>query len=296
MCKNSANYLDIFLEMDEQNLKGGLARTRSKLPVQRISSKPTFLWFNMPDFYFMLMCYSFTPVKSPDGIIWLPKKVLEQYKRDGTIKQIEDDIFPGQNAIIWIWSREIEPREMRFDMVPRFYKTNLMMAEMLKRKASKKRGEEGFPSYNARSETILERASWKTPWHERKRMVVPVTQFRERPNEEDAPKEFQNKEYIIHLDGQKNLVGLYDRWQNDKGEVLDSFGIITVASNGNALLESIHHTRCPVILDNQQVEEWLDPKTPPERAMEMLKLYSADAMTLEDITKPKPENPQQSLF
>lgn len=108
---------------------------------------------------------------------------------------------------------------MRFDLVPRFYlkKENFPLVEMLKRKRSKKNGRTGFDSYNARSESILERASFRTPWAESIRMVVPILAFRERPNEEEAPKEFQGRENIIHLASSKNLAGVYDRWMNTLG-------------------------------------------------------------------------------
>ncbi len=236
------------------------------------------------------MCYAFTPVKTPEGIIWLPKKVLLQYQAQGKVFPDGDDwVFPGHRPQIFTWiDGEIGAKEMHWDLVPRFYlqKENLPVAEMLKRKKSRKQGGDGFSSYNARSESMTELASFRKPWAESKRMVVPVSGFRERPNEEDAPAEFRGREYTIHLAGTKNLAGIHDRWENAQGESLDSFTIITVDSKGNPLLESIYHPRCPLILDHAQVEEWLDAKTTPERAKEMIKLYSAKDMTLEEMIKP----------
>lgn len=243
------------------------------------------------------MCYSFTPVKTPEGVIWLPKKVFDHFRDEGRIS-FDPGIFPGDRPYVYTWmDGEIQEREMRFDLVPRFYlkKESPPLAEMLKRKASRKKGGDGFDSYNARFESLLERASYRTPWAESKRMVVPVSAYRERPNEEDAPAEFRGREYVIHLAASKNLAGIHDRWVNRQGEMLDSFSIITVSSAGNPLIESIYHRRCPLILDHAQVEEWLDPKTTPERALGMIRLYPADEMTLEEITRPKvPKTPEQT--
>jgi putative SOS response-associated peptidase YedK len=247
------------------------------------------------------VCYSFTPVGDPDTgrITWIPPKVLKDLERQGIVRKM-DPYFPGDMVEIWKWTKAgIEPFQARFDLVPSFFKPHLSKAEMLKEKESRRKGSDGFSSYNARSESMLQKPTWKGPWRERKRMVVPVSAFRERPNEDDAPKEFRGREYLIQLASQGNLAGLYERWENGKGEVLDSFGIITVPSKGNALLESIYHPRCPLILDNGQVEQWLDPGTSQEQALRMVTLYPAGEMTLEEIVlapKPRPHGEQQSLF
>lgn len=237
------------------------------------------------------MCYSFTPVGDPDTgrITWIPPKVLMQLEREGKVWRI-DPVFPGDPAEIWRWTKNgIEPVQARFDLVPRFFKTGLSRAEMLKEKESRRKGSAGFSSYNARSDGLLLKPTWKGPWRERKRMVVPVAGFFERPNEDDAPREFRGRRYFIRLDSPMNLAGLYDRWENDKGETLESFGIITVASDGNPLLQSIHHPRCPLILDHDQVERWLDPGTTPEEAMRMVKLHPAEGMTVSEMA---PEDPK----
>jgi putative SOS response-associated peptidase YedK len=247
------------------------------------------------------MCYSFTPVGDPDTgrITWIPPKVLKDLERQGIVRKI-DPYFPGDMVEIWKWTKAgIEPFQARFDLVPSFFKPHLSKAEMLKEKESRRKGSDGFSSYNARSESMLQKPTWKGPWRERKRMVVPVSAFRERPNEDDAPKEFRGREYVLHLASQGNLAGLYERWENGMGEVLDSFGIITVPSKGNVLFESIYHPRCPLILDNDQVEQWLDPGTSEEQALRMVKLYPAEGITLEEIVpapKIRPHGEQQSLF
>ena len=53
-----------------------------------------------------------------------------------------------------------------------------------------------------------------------------------------------------------------------------------------------------LILEDSQVEEWLDPKTKPDRARDMIRLYSGDEMKLEEVIqvqKPKASK-QLDLF
>jgi putative SOS response-associated peptidase YedK len=232
------------------------------------------------------VCYAFTPVQDPSGAItWLPRKVLDQYLKAGLISPPEE-IFPGDRTDIYRWiGPGPEPAEMRFDLVPRFYlqKERLPLGEMLKRKRSRKRDGDGFSSYNARSESLLERAAFRGPWLESKRMAVPISAFRERPNMDGAPADFRGRDYRIHLPGTKFLAGIWDRWENGRGESLESFSILTVDSLGNGLLRSIWHERCPLILEPEEAQRWLDPATTPEEALRMIRLYPAEAMRLEEI-------------
>src|SRR5205085_8176952 len=63
------------------------------------------------------------------------------------------------------------------------------------------------------------------------------------------------------------LAGLWEHWRRGE-EVIDSFTIITTSAN--QLLEDIHD-RMPVILDEPDYEEWLDPRTAADRAKALLK-------------------------
>ncbi|MBW8889412.1 MAG: SOS response-associated peptidase family protein [Fibrobacteres bacterium] len=250
------------------------------------------------------MCYSFTPVQDPSGAItWLPRKVLDQLLKEGRI-QAPEEVFPGDRANIFRWTDlGVAPAGMRFDLVPRFYlrKEDLPLEAMLKRKRSRKQGGDGFSSYNARSESLLERPAFRGPWLESKRMIVPVSAFRERPNMDGAPEEFRGRDFRILSSGPMILAGIWDAWRNREGENLESFSIITVDSAGNPLLRSIWHERCPLILDPDQVGKWLNPETSPEEAMKMIRLHPSEGMRLEEIAPPAPgkkpgEAQQTSLF
>jgi putative SOS response-associated peptidase YedK len=54
-----------------------------------------------------------------------------------------------------------------------------------------------------------------------------------------------------------------------RGEKLDSCTVITLSSEGHALLKSIRHERIPLILTESQVGTWLDPKISPAQALQL---------------------------
>jgi putative SOS response-associated peptidase YedK len=225
------------------------------------------------------MCYGYHRLELPDGRRgWISEKDLrklpmwEQAKIRGDGWQFARDMAPvllegGRGAV------------MRFDLVPRWYlqREGLPLAETLKRKQSRAKGQRGFDSYNARSESVRELPSFRAPWAEGKRCVVQVDMFRERPNMDEAPKEFRGKEYNVHLDAPRFAAGLWDRWERGE-EALESFAILTVDSAGNDVLRGIWHERCPVLLTEAEALEWVDPKTPLDRAAALCRLLDAEHM------------------
>jgi putative SOS response-associated peptidase YedK len=196
---------------------------------------------------------------------------------------------------------------VRWDLVPRDFlssEPSFPLSEILKKKNSRAKNPAtgkswGFDSYNARVETIASLASFKKPWQEGLRCILPTQAFKERPNMDGAPAAFKGKEYVIKLDGTYFLGGIYDTWER-KSEKLDSCTIITMSSKGNAKIEGIWHERIPLILTEQEALRWLDPKTTPDQAMHMCKQLSADRMEISEVekpaAKPKPESQQGSLF
>lgn len=249
----------------------------------------------------MGMCYGFYPVVKPvGGVDWVPREEFFRMHREGRVTVRGDGFHYVKDDIgVYTWRNGIEAAPMYWDLVPRrfFQKENPSKAEMLKQKNSRAKGSKGFSSYNARSETVEELFSFRDPWREGKRMATPASAFRERPNMDGAPPEFRGKEYEVQLDGPMYLAGIWDKWENKAGEALDSCTIITVDSLGNSVLRGIWHERCPLILDESALQEWLDPKTTPERARDMFRLFPAARMEARLVPPPPGKSPeQQSLL
>lgn len=128
-----------------------------------------------------------------------------------------------------------------------------------------------FSTINARTETISTSPVFRGPFKSR-RCLVPASGFYE------WQQTGQGKQpYCIRLKGGElfAFAGLYDIWQDDEGQELYSYTIITTTPN--ALVAPIHN-RMPVILHRQDEDAWLDKDTDPARLRSFLVPYHADKM------------------
>jgi putative SOS response-associated peptidase YedK len=103
---------------------------------------------------------------------------------------------------------------------------------------------------NARAETVREKPSFRHCFR-RKRCIIPASGF----FEWHTLGELKQPHYISLRD--KSLLGfagLWDTWENH-GKIIESCTIVTTTAN--SFLEPIHE-RMPVILDDENLTEWLD--------------------------------------
>ncbi len=123
-------------------------------------------------------------------------------------------------------------------------------------------------TFNAKSETIWEKPAFRDAAR-RKRCMVLAHGFFEWYSAPDKKIPF----YIKRNDNQPfAFAGLYDTWTNpDTGEMIHSFSIITTAAN--TLLEKIHNSkkRMPVILPQRVEKDWINPQTPSQTLLDLLK-------------------------
>ena len=80
---------------------------------------------------------------------------------------------------------------------------------------------------------------------------------------------------------------IYDTWiNNQNGETINSFSIITTAAN--SLMETIHNTkkRMPLILNKNDVQIWLDPEMiKKEFINQFIKPYDESLMKAHTISR-----------
>ncbi len=134
-------------------------------------------------------------------------------------------------------------------------------------------------TYNARSETIFERPSFRIPILSR-RCLIPSTGYFEYHHNNDKTK----TPYLIYLPDEEvfSMAGVYDSWISPKtGEVYNTFSMIT--TQANELTYEIHNGgknphRMPVIINKQDEEKWLDPKLNKLDIQSMLKPFEASLM------------------
>lgn len=142
-----------------------------------------------------------------------------------------------------------------WSLVPRWWKDSL---EDIK-----------FSTFNARSEDITEKVTYRTPWKQSQRCLIPATWFYEFEAVKDNGKVIKLP-YRVQ-DERKEIItfaGLYETWIDKKGNELQSATIITCASKGD--LAKIHD-RQPVIIKEEDREKWLDKSTTPDEAYKLLK-------------------------
>jgi putative SOS response-associated peptidase YedK len=125
---------------------------------------------------------------------------------------------------------------------------------------------------NARSETVNSLGMFREAFHTR-RCLIPGDAFYEWT--EAKPK----RRYRLSLkDGSPiGFAGLWDRWDGD-GKPILSATMLTTSPNE---LIGAFHGRMPVILSPADYDVWLDPDTPADRLLALLRPYPSDLMAAE---------------
>lgn len=110
-------------------------------------------------------------------------------------------------------------------------------------------------TFNARSETIGEKPSFRAAFKKR-RCIIPATAFyewRAIPGQRKKERLRFEAAYGLPL----ALAGLWEHWKRpETGELVESFTIITTSAND--FMAPIHD-RMPVILNDADMDLWIDP-------------------------------------
>lgn len=151
----------------------------------------------------------------------------------------------------------------------------------------------GYNTFNARKETLLEKAAFKQAAQSRRCLVV-MDSFYEWKKEGS-----QKTPYRIFLKDQPifAVAGLWEIWQHSSGKLVHSCTIITQQPNefmGNL------HDRMPAILPQQLEQHWIDDDISAKEAIELLRPIPSEEMDAYEMdpVKGKPDNTgkQMSLF
>ncbi|MFC2065019.1 SOS response-associated peptidase [Chloroflexota bacterium] len=128
---------------------------------------------------------------------------------------------------------------------------------------------------NARAETLAEKPSFRGSFKYR-RCLIPTNGFYEWKKRQNSK---VKQPYLIHLKngGIFAFAGLWDEKQTEDGSIIKTFTIITTSPN--SLLSSIHN-RMPVILNEKNYAEWLEPlPKSPSTLQQFLNPYPSELMT-----------------
>lgn len=124
---------------------------------------------------------------------------------------------------------------------------------------------------NARAEGIETKPSFRSPFRHR-RCLVPASGFYEWRHDGAGKQPF----FVHPVAAQVFLLaGIWDHWQGQEGEVIESVAIITTTAN--ELMQPIHD-RMPVVLEEKDLAAWIDPGTDLEVVRAMLKPWPSERM------------------
>ena len=151
-------------------------------------------------------------------------------------------------------------------------------------------------TYNARSETVFEKASFRKPILYN-RCIIPSTGYFEHRHNEDGSK----TPYFIHMKDFDvfSFGGVFDKWTNpETKEEIYTFSIITTPAN--ELTGWIHNggansKRMPLILHPDEEQNWLLPELNNQDIKSFMQTYPANEMAAyairNDFIKKKPDDP-----
>ena len=130
----------------------------------------------------------------------------------------------------------------------------------------------GFKTINARAETVANKPAFRDAFVSR-RCLLPADGFFEwrRSGKEKQPFHFGMQDDSLFA-----FAGLWDRWRDPTGTVIESCSILTTTPN--SLLADVHD-RMPVILRQENYDLWLDPGFKDVKALaEVLAPFDAAQM------------------
>lgn len=141
-------------------------------------------------------------------------------------------------------------------------------------------------TYNARSETVAEKPSFRDAWKRGRRCIIPAKSIYEPSYEQPgSPVRWR----IKRTDGrQLGIAGLWGGWKAPDGKELLSFTMLTVNADGHPVMQRFHapndEKRMVVILEEADYGRWLD--CPLDRMADFLTRYPAELLTTEAAPLP----------
>jgi putative SOS response-associated peptidase YedK len=132
-------------------------------------------------------------------------------------------------------------------------------------------------TFNARSETVHEKPSFRDAWRRGQHCIIPADAIFEpdwRSGKAVATR-------ICRSDGEPmGIAGLWSSWRSPAGETVLSFTMLTINADDHPLMRHMHRPneekRMVVILPDAAQQDWLDAPAP--RSMAFLQPYPADRL------------------
>lgn len=159
------------------------------------------------------------------------------------------EVYPGQAGPV---VTSMDPRAVQygsFGLVPHWAKPDLARR-----------------TYNARSETVASKPSYRSAWRQGQLAVIPVMGFYEPNYETGKPVRWR----ISRADGRMfGLAGIWERRLDDPGISAWSFSMLTINATDHPLMSRFHapedEKRSVVVLDDEDWDAWLNARSDADR-------------------------------
>lgn len=205
-----------------------------------------------------------------------PKQLAKYY--NANIEQVENwvphyNVAPDTNVPVLFDDGERDFQFARWGLRPEWY---------VKKFGTHKQ------QINSRAETLIEKPFYRKQLQER-RCILPVTGYFEwkKTSSGKQPYRFTAKD-------EGDLLSLACVWEVDKVQGHDQVTFAIVTTEANDMMKPIHN-RMPVSLGIGDVDEWLNPETPPDELHEMMRPPETASlrsyMVSRDVNSPRNDNP-----
>ena len=132
-------------------------------------------------------------------------------------------------------------------------------------------------TYNARSETVAEKPSFRDAWKRAQHCIIPADAIYEpdwRSGKAIATR-------IERADGEPmGIAGLWSSWKSPKGETVHSYTMLTINADDHPLMRMFHkpvdEKRMVVVLPPERYQDWLCAA--PEHSMAFMRPLPAESL------------------
>lgn len=210
------------------------------------------------------MCAHYHSVTNPD-------QLRKHFAVDAPTDAVKSDVWPGYSSVFIrrhpyadVGDEAVPNREAvvgRFGLIPHWSKDD---------KISRR-------TYNARSETVREKPSFRDAWRKAQHCIIPAAGIYE-------PDWRSGKAVATRIEGSDGqpfgIAGLWGAWRSPSGEIISSFTMLTINADNHPLMRNFHRPedekRMVVILAPDYFDAWLSAK--PEQSARFLIPYPSASL------------------
>ena len=132
--------------------------------------------------------------------------------------------------------------------------------------------------FNARAETIDQKATFKSALNQRRCLVIADGFYEWKVVGKKTKIPYRIK---LKNDNLFAFAGLWEEFEDNSGEVMHTFTIVTTTANQTV---SQIHDRMPVILQKSNEKRWLDDSLTVDEHLELLKPVDSDFITMHTVS------------